>query len=233
MGEKNSGPKVPVSIRDIVHQDDEASRTLAQLCREVLQSEHGAILSREPIAAKDLGVGDVHLESDKGLLVVAAVIGRGSQALSISRDLRDLHKTGARTYLIGAQVTEFFAQIDSLQSNLKFSSTEANIQVEVYRKLAIGSSAAGSFDLERRWLLANQEKLPQTLADRLEQLRQLNIPTAAELFCLPGRTWTANWNFARTLHTGTIVDTRRARTTRLRSLPRRVRCCRMLVRVQR
>lgn len=181
---KQLAQRVPVSIQGVVHQDDTASRSLAFACIKILKDEHGITLHEEPISAAQLHSAPI--EAAKGLLVVAAVVGRGAKVLSISRDLRELHDKGARTYLIGAQISEFSEQITSLANNLKFSSSKANIQVEVYRKLSVGSVAAQSFKTEQEFLLARQEQLPQRLSDRLDGLRNLNIGNAEDIFLPSG-----------------------------------------------
>ncbi|AXV82860.1 hypothetical protein [Ralstonia solanacearum] len=181
---KNLAQRVPVSIQGVVHQDDAASHTLAQICRHILQSEHGVVLPTTPVSAADLHKASI--DATKSLLVVAAVVGRGAKVLSISRDLRELHDKGARTYLIGAQLSEFSEQIDSLANNLKFSSSKTNIQVAVYKKLSIGSAAAQSFENETEFLVARQDHLPDRLLGRLEELRNLNIASVDGIFLPSG-----------------------------------------------
>lgn len=181
---KQLAQRVPVSIQGVVHQDDAASRCLALTCLKILKDEHSVTLPGEPVPASELH--NASIDTAKGLLVVAAVVGRGAKVLSISRDLRELHDKGARTYLIGAQISEFSEQISSLANNLKFSSSKANIQVEVYRKLSVGSVAAQSFTTEQEFFVARQDQLPERLSERLDDLRNRNIGCADGIFLPSG-----------------------------------------------
>ncbi len=181
---KQLAQRVPVSIQGVVHQDDAASRSLALTCLKILKDEHSVTLPGEPVPASELH--NASIDTAKGLLVVAAVVGRGAKVLSISRDLRELHDKGARTYLIGAQISEFSEQISSLANNLKFSSSKANIQVEVYRKLSVGSVAAQSFTTEQEFFVARQDQLPERLSERLDDLRNRNIGCADGIFLPSG-----------------------------------------------
>lgn len=139
--------KVVASTRAIIHQDDEASEILAKFCREFLREELclGADI---PIFSQiQLENGEVEssaLDKRHGLLIVGAVVGRGTKLLSISRELRSLHD-GARTYLIGVQLTAKNTQIGALNGNLKQSASGANISVESYTSIAVGEGLSDSF----------------------------------------------------------------------------------------
>ena len=67
------------------------------------------------------------------------MVGRGTKLLSISRDLRPKH-TGARVYIIGAQISETKAQAVTLKRNLEFSATQSSIQIVAFASAAIGAS---------------------------------------------------------------------------------------------
>lgn len=101
---------------------------------------------------------------------MAAVVGRGSKFLSISRDLRPVH-VGAKTYLIGAQIAETQFQITSLQGNLKYSAEGASILVEAFISVAIGESLAISYAREHTALQRlNLGEIQSPVAPRVESL---------------------------------------------------------------
>ncbi|OLL28142.1 hypothetical protein BTH42_29685 [Burkholderia sp. SRS-W-2-2016] len=143
--------RTPASVHAIIHQNDDASLGLAQECARrlteiMVRYESVLVINETEIAARA-----VEISKESGLLIVAAVAGRGTRMLSISRDLRDLHE-GARTYLIGAQIAETANQIKVLTDNLKYSATKANIEVVRFSQIAIGAGLGESFMDEARLL---------------------------------------------------------------------------------
>lgn len=137
--------KVSISLQAIVYQDDAASKELAEYCAIELKKLQNKSSRLKLISELELETSDIN--KDDALLVVAAVIGRGSRLLSISRDLRPLH-TGARTYIIGAQITETEEQIIGLWRNLVYSASKAQILVERFATVAIGSGIQLSYARE-------------------------------------------------------------------------------------
>ncbi|MBU7440265.1 hypothetical protein [Paraburkholderia fungorum] len=138
--------KTAASVHVVVHQNDEASRAIAQACAARLQT----IMCRTgPLSVvSELDVdGNGNIQRDAALLIVAAVVGRGTRLLSISRDLRNIH-FGARTYLIGAQIAETNAQIAALANNLKHSADNATINIVPFKTIAVGAGLAESFSEE-------------------------------------------------------------------------------------
>ncbi|WP_211442734.1 hypothetical protein [Collimonas humicola] len=145
--------KTALSVQAIVHQDDCASLEIANKCANYIK-EITASENRLPIISQEnLELSNVQLDTSKALLIVAAVVGRGSKLLSISRDLRALH-AGARTYVIGAQVAETRAQIIALNRNLEYSATKAQILIETFSSLAIGVGLGDSY-VEEHDFVAN------------------------------------------------------------------------------
>ncbi|MFC7298082.1 hypothetical protein [Herminiimonas aquatilis] len=162
--------KVPASVGAIVHQDDTFSAVVANKCAEIL----GPFLqSGNPLRVinhSQLDSLSEPLDKDNALLVVAAVVGRGSKLLSISRDLRTLH-TGAKTYLIGAQIAESDQQITSLKSNLGYSAEGSVINVETFASVAIGESLSMSYKREHEALSQLPlAEIQNELAIRVEHL---------------------------------------------------------------
>lgn len=144
------------SVSAIVYQSDESSYLIAKHCAARL----AAVMQRKAplrlISDIEIESGDAKPDINGGLLVVAAVVGRGTRLLSISRDLRDIH-TGARTYLIGVQIAETAAQLAALPPNLKHSAAKAEIHIKRFKSIAVGKGIAESF-VEEAGLLGNIQK---------------------------------------------------------------------------
>ncbi len=163
--------RTPASIQAIVYQEDDASKALAELCAVELQALMAAPVQLPLISQHQLETGNASVDASRALLIVAAVIGRGTKLLSISRDLRALH-TGARTYVIGAQIAETQAQITALKGNLVYSAEKAHIIVETFTKVAVGAGLKDSY-LDEHSVLSRFPKnvMSATLQDRFEKLQ--------------------------------------------------------------
>lgn len=136
---KHLEQSVPASTKAIVHQDDASSLAIALQCAVELQRITGASAPLPLIAQSRIDHADQEIHKTGALLIIAAVVGRGTKLLSISRDLRPKH-TGARVYIIGAQISETKAQAVTLKRNLEFSATQSSIQVVAFASVAIGAS---------------------------------------------------------------------------------------------
>ncbi len=77
------------------------------------------------------------MPSGAGIIVCAAVVGKGSRLLETSRALRDRHD-GPRLYVVGYQVAEGRDELKTLPSNLKHSKDVA------HEFVAFGSAAVGN-----------------------------------------------------------------------------------------
>ncbi len=82
------------------------------------------------------------------VLIVAAVIGKGTKLLSISRDLRDIH-TGAKNYLVGFQVSDSIFDYEKLRKNLEYSSNKSKNIFSSMDSFAIGTSLANTYRNEK------------------------------------------------------------------------------------
>jgi hypothetical protein len=158
---------VPLSVQAIVHQDDKTSKELAEKCAIRVKEIRKEKEALKVISARELE--NSLLDKKKALLIVAAVIGRGTRLLSISRDLRDLHN-GARHYMIGFQLTESINDCEQLKKNLEFSANKSVINVSIMESLAIGRTVGDAYkseiDLFGRW-----GSFPY-LGERIDELRQ-------------------------------------------------------------
>jgi hypothetical protein len=134
---------VKAATRVVVFQDDAPSKALAQevkrYCAESLGLPQIDLVSSSKLAEKKLS-------ERTGVIVCAAVVGKGSQLLEVSRALRDKHD-GPRLYLIGYQVAETRGELTALESNLRHSK---GVPYEVARfgKAAIGTQLGATFASE-------------------------------------------------------------------------------------
>lgn len=158
------------SVHAIIYQDDEASRRIAEKCADMLQEVMCRNTPLRLISSLEIESCTPPLEKDSGILVVAAVVGRGTRLLSISRDLRDIHN-GARTYLIGAQIAETASQLAALPPNLKYSASGAEIRVERFMEIAVGQGMNESFEEESNILQNIQQQFGESFATRQNILR--------------------------------------------------------------
>ena len=165
----------------VVFQDDAPSRALAQEVRRYCADKLG--LSRlELVPSSQLA--DTKLDARAGVVVCAAVVGKGSQLLEVSRALRDKHD-GPRLYLIGYQVAETRGELAALESNLKHSK---GVPYEVARfgKAAIGTQLGTAFAAEVTSYYATSldpSKLPGLMKRRAQALGTTNA--TGELALLP------------------------------------------------
>ncbi|MBN3815243.1 hypothetical protein G3N57_00855 [Paraburkholderia sp. Se-20369] len=95
--------KTPASVSTIVYQSDAASHEIAKRCAKRLQEVMNRVMPLDLLSDAEIEAQTKTPDPQGALLIVAAVVGRGTKLLSISRDLRDIHY-GARTYVIGAQI---------------------------------------------------------------------------------------------------------------------------------
>jgi hypothetical protein len=161
--------RTPASVHAIIHQNDEASLILARECARrltsiMIRSNAVVVINEAEIEARAAAI-----TRDAGLLIVGAVVGRGTRLLSISRDLRDIHD-GARTYLIGAQIAETANQTSVLAANLKYSATKANIEVQRFAQIAVGAGLRDSFADEVRRLQSSRSAFGAEFEKRLTDL---------------------------------------------------------------
>lgn len=177
---------VKAATRVIVYQSDKESKLLAErinaACEKILNRKDIKIIS----AAKLPGT---KLASAAGVIVCAAVIGKGSRLLEISRTLRDKH-SGPRLYVIGYQVSETMAELSSIDSNLRHSKTVA-YEVAKFGQAAIGTQLGASFAAEVDAYYPqskNLRALPKPIWGRGEVLgttnqlnRQTLLPHGAQL----------------------------------------------------
>ena len=136
--------KVPISVRAVIYQDDEASKLLAERCAEFIKKILHKSKPLPVINSKSIVEESGLIESDNALLIVAAVIGRGAQLLSISRDLRGIH-FGARHYLVGFQIADSISDQIQLTANLKFSSKKSSINVSILESMAVGQNVGDAY----------------------------------------------------------------------------------------
>lgn len=112
---KNLLQSVKAATKTIIYQNDRSSRELASDVSAYCLEAFGLNLA-EGISLNELGSADI--DPSGGAIICAAVVGKGSQLLEISRTLRDKHN-GPRLYILGFQVTESGSELRGLVSNLR------------------------------------------------------------------------------------------------------------------
>lgn len=125
--------KLPVSVKKVIYQNDLPSKELGKYCVCLIEN---AIGNQIPLVCAD-SIRCCEFEDGEGLLIVAAVIGRGTKLLSLSRDLREHHK-GPRQYLVGFHLAERMDDEMRLKSNLEFTPKKWNIELNTMEFLALG-----------------------------------------------------------------------------------------------
>jgi len=155
---------VKATTRAIIYQDDPASLALANrvkaFCINSLKLKSPSLLPANKLPEARLG-------KTAGVIVCAAVVGKGSQLLEISRSLRDMHD-GPRLYIIGYQVAETRSELKTLRDNLKHSKN-VPYQIERYGASAIGTPLLTSFEQESKLYYGpsiDVRQLPGLLAER-------------------------------------------------------------------
>lgn len=107
----------PAHLTRIVFQNDAGSRSIAEYVKDYLESSSTIPAGRILLTTSEELARDT-TQWRGAVIVVAAVIGKGSSLLSISRDLRDRQNGGARIYLTGVAITPSHAALDNLRKNL-------------------------------------------------------------------------------------------------------------------
>lgn len=150
--------------RVVVFQDDSASRALAERVKAYCEGTLG-LSEMKLVSASRLAL--TKLKPDDGTIVCAAVVGKGSQLLEVSRALRDLHN-GPRLYLIGFQVAETRGELKTLPANLRHSKT-VSYDVARFGAAAIGTQLSSSFEKEMSTYYGKSQdlqRLPGALGQR-------------------------------------------------------------------
>lgn len=172
---------VKAATQVVVFQDDAPSRALGREVRRYCADRLG-LVNLEMVPSSQLT--NKKLNARAGVIVCAAVVGKGSQLLEVSRALRDTHD-GPRLYLIGYQVAETRGELTSLESNLKHSK---GVPYEVARfgKAAIGTQLGAAFAAEVTSYYATSldpSRLPGLMKKRAQALGSTNV--VGELALLP------------------------------------------------
>lgn len=139
--------KVPQSLRagttQIVFQNDAASTKLAQHVAHIATTM--GCTGVKVINA--MGPLESTIDRTAPLVCVAALVGRGNALLSLCRDLRNCH-VGTRLFVIGMQVTESIAKVESFDRNLKHSSQKMPNEVLRWNSFLSSDVVTESFQQE-------------------------------------------------------------------------------------
>ncbi len=161
---------VKAATKAIVHQDDLPSRQLAEQTSEFCNLQLG-LSNLKVVSSQQLA--ELTLEESSGVIACAAVIGKGSQLLEVSRVLREKHK-GPRLFVVGFQVTETRGELNTLRANLVHAKGIPH-DFQRFGCAAIGTQLKESFDQETRRFYnpsADFTQLPGSMAQRAAVLGQ-------------------------------------------------------------
>ncbi|RLK56455.1 hypothetical protein BCL79_0844 [Stenotrophomonas rhizophila] len=155
------------NCRHIIHQNDPSSAAFA----DELAAQCDQLSGLRPICIPAHLVRKENIEKTSAILICAAVVGRGSDLLQVSRALRDLHD-GPRLYMVGFQVTDTREEIATLRNNLRFREPY-HYDYAMYASIATGSQLWHSFkkevDLYRSTELCDAAP-PGELSTRIQEL---------------------------------------------------------------
>lgn len=178
--------KVPQWLKagttQIIFQEDQASRVLAQHIAHMAT----ALGLPPPKVIPANSVSRQTVTSDGAIVCVGTVVGGGNALLALSRELRNCHQ-GARLYVIGCQVVESAARVETFDKNLKYSSQGAAIEVLRMKTFLAAESVAESFREELSTFYSGATPVPTMLLERADRLRVgsgaacVLLPTGPEL----------------------------------------------------
>jgi hypothetical protein len=163
--------RVPASIQGIVFQDDPSSKQMAEKCAAYLK-ELAIDLPWGLHSSVDLDGGLTTLIAERALLIVAAVVSKGSQLLGISRDLRTSH-FGSKSYLIGVQMCDTESEASFLKRNLSQTKDGTN-NFECFHVLATGGALKESLR-EEESAIRGSDARAGALAYRWDARRQKGL----------------------------------------------------------
>ncbi|HTW29080.1 MAG TPA: hypothetical protein VME92_18275 [Acetobacteraceae bacterium] len=171
---------VPAGVEHCVLADREA-RPLADRIKAITGSPM-ALHEREEIDRTGRDPND-----PGAMLVVASVIGSGRSLLEISRDLREVCKTGSIIYLVGFAKIEGEERRDALKRTLVHSHHHAQHMFEVVEELLLpGQATPNPWQQELELLQKAADAWPAGqrgwLDGRLDRLRKASEPMTDSLF---------------------------------------------------
>lgn len=157
------------TTKKIIYQGDESSRAMAELIRNTFGELSDSTI--DLVGEREIDAESICRKS--AIIVCAAVVGKGSRLLQISRALRDIHE-GPRLYTIGYQVAESASEVATLKSNIRYSEPHF-YDFECYGSIATGTQLLSSFVQEASdinlWPKAEPTPLPR-IHQRIEKIRQ-------------------------------------------------------------
>ena len=160
---------VPVSTKYVIHQDDESSEILARFCAKLID-EHLKI--QVDVVGPDKITDDmIQDQNADGVLITAAVIGRGEALNSISRDLRGKHK-GTRRILVVAQIAESKTAITLFKKNIEQSPSGQLNKVNILQSLAVGMTEFTDLNKELNLFSTIGGNIPEPVQDRIDKIRK-------------------------------------------------------------
>lgn len=169
------------TVSVIVHQDDSASLGMANKAKDEL----GRLGNANALLLCETQLSNYQGKFLGCVIVVGAVVSRGSGLLSISRDLRDLHPVGPRVFLGGIGTFSSIADQKRLEANLKHAPPLSKYSIDFFLGAVTGGSRVdNSWTAEKRLIENCLRKRPQNsiLQTRLDRLKDANNGLGDDLF---------------------------------------------------
>ena len=140
---------LPVSVRRIVYQEDDASKRMADIVSETLESFH----STKPYVSSIREIESLSPNPKETVAVVAAVAGSGMELMRATKALRVYQPQGSRHFLVGVLFGRTYAQLRQLKVNLQKSDEYLRYSLETWCEFASSANAVAQFrERELSWL---------------------------------------------------------------------------------
>lgn len=157
----------------IIYQDDVGSRALAEKVATHLSLSFDKLLVASEVSNRQ------NFDAQP-IVVIAGVVGQGSQLIGISRDLRGKHR-GNRIYLVGVHLPVDYSGRAMLAKNLeKTKQGEGTYKFKAFCSLPVGASGAKSFSAEQSLVEKYPDmNWPAAIRNRFDDLskNRMNAPT--------------------------------------------------------
>lgn len=165
----------------IVHQDDPASQGIAEKAKDKLHE----LGNKSVLLLSERKLSDYPDKFLNCVIVVSAVVSKGSGLLSISRDLRNLHPVGPRVFLSGIGTFSSTADRKRLEANLKHAPPLSKYSIDFFLgSVTGGSRVENSWTAEKKLIENCLKRKPENpiLTTRLNRLKDASNGLGDDLF---------------------------------------------------
>jgi len=154
----------PAYISHIIHTNDNASKLLAEKAQKFYEKLMKKRKLPKILSSKELGE-EKEDKNAKGILIISAIISKGSELISIGRDLRNFAKDTSRTFLVGMSLPASLNEYNTFKSSLVYSPNRENYRFYDYWTIPIGKRE-GLIDKDNSW------ELEESLLKKIEYFEE-------------------------------------------------------------